>query len=259
MYSEQKIGSARLAAKVAKEEYDKAVHQRANSQREVNDLLQRKSLWTDDDVGRFTALVRKDHLFEQQESQAKSTAILTEAEVEREFTELMRVILNRYHEEQMWSDKIRSASTYGSLTVLGLNLLVFITAILFVEPWKRRRLAQTFERKVEEMTGETNATFEAKTDELVAHLLKQDDILKQLVETVYYTTRPPIESGEETSAEMENASIHGSGIKGSIVEELSIYGLKPPLWTTELPFIVGASATIAGVLGWAAGSWFGRS
>ncbi|TCD62303.1 sensitivity to high expression protein she9, partial [Steccherinum ochraceum] len=127
---EQRIETARQAARDAKEEYDKAVFQRANSQREVNDLLQRKSTWTDDDVSRFTSLVRQDHLFEQNEARAKANAALTESEVEREFSELMRIILHRYHEEQIWSDKIRSASTYGSLTVLGLNLLVFVMAIL---------------------------------------------------------------------------------------------------------------------------------
>ena len=74
--------------------------------------------------------------------------------MEREFSELMKVILNRYHEEQVWSDKIRSASTYGQLTVLGLNMLVFLLAIILVEPWKRKRLAQTFERKVDEMKAE---------------------------------------------------------------------------------------------------------
>ncbi|KAI0785223.1 mitochondrial distribution and morphology family 33, partial [Abortiporus biennis] len=170
---EEKINAARQAAKRAKEEYDKAVHQRANSQREVNDLLQRKSHWTDDDVGRFTALVRKDHLFEQAETKAKLHATQTEEEVEKEFTELMRVILNRYHEEQVWSDKIRSASTYGSLTVLGLNLLVFLLATVFVEPWKRRRLAHTFEKKVEEMSTEIRAEYESKTAELEGHLKAQ--------------------------------------------------------------------------------------
>jgi len=63
----------------------------------------------------------------------------------------MRSILARYHEEQVWSDKIRSVSTYGQLAVLGVNVLVFVLAIALVEPWKRRRLAQTFERKVEEL------------------------------------------------------------------------------------------------------------
>lgn len=128
---------------------------RSQSQREVNELLQRKSSWTDGDVGRFTTLVREDHMFEQNESKAKEAVTDSDAVVDRELNELLRVILARYHEEQVWSDKIRSASTYGSMAALGLNLLVFMVATLAVEPWKRRRLAQTFEHKVDELSEQT--------------------------------------------------------------------------------------------------------
>ncbi|KAL1719661.1 Mdm33 family-domain-containing protein [Schizophyllum commune] len=155
---ETHINEARKAARDAKLAYERAVLQRSNSQREVNDLLQRKSTWTDTDVSRFTTLVREDHLFEQAELRAKAQADAAEEAVEREFTALMQAILARYHEEQVWSDKIRSASTYGQLAALALNLLVFILATVAVEPWKRRRLAATFERKVEELSKEMERT-----------------------------------------------------------------------------------------------------
>ncbi|KAJ3521800.1 hypothetical protein NMY22_g12162 [Coprinellus aureogranulatus] len=149
---EQRIHDSRIAARRAKALYEEAVIQRQTSQREVNDLLSRKSTWTDSDVSRFTTLVRQDHLYEQQEQAAKARVAETEDAVEREFSQLMRLILARYHEEQVWSDKIRSASTYGQMAALGLNLLVFLLAIVLVEPWKRKRLAQTFERKVGELS-----------------------------------------------------------------------------------------------------------
>ncbi|KXN88142.1 hypothetical protein AN958_07601 [Leucoagaricus sp. SymC.cos] len=163
---EEKIKLTREAAKQAKLAYEQAVIQRSNSQREVNELLQRKSLWNDMDVARFTTIVRQDHLYEQEEARAKAAVDETEAAVEREFTSLMRSILARYHEEQVWSDKIRSASTYGSLAALGLNLFVFILAIVIVEPWKRRRLAQTFEKKIEEMSLESKERMEESLKEI---------------------------------------------------------------------------------------------
>ncbi|EPT05178.1 hypothetical protein FOMPIDRAFT_1080358, partial [Fomitopsis schrenkii] len=180
---EARIEAVRRAAREAKEAYDAAVRLRATSQREVNDLLQRKSTWSDQDVIRFTELVRKDHLHEQEETRAKLAASGAEDAVEREFSELMRVILNRYHEEQAWSDKIRSASTYGSLAVMGANLLVFVVAILFVEPWKRRRLAQTFERKVEEMSAENAARLESAAEAIEKRMEVQDRMLSQIMET----------------------------------------------------------------------------
>jgi len=86
--------------------------------------------------GRFTVLVRQDYA----EARGKAAVGQTEGEVEREFSALMRSILARFHEEWVWSDKIRSVSTYGQLVVLCMNVLVFALAIVLVEPWKRRRL-----------------------------------------------------------------------------------------------------------------------
>ncbi|KAF8158248.1 Mdm33 family-domain-containing protein [Crassisporium funariophilum] len=177
---EERINIARQAAREAKTAYEQAVIQRSNSQREVNDLLQRKSSWSDSDVGRFTTLVRQDHLYEQEESRSKAAVDETEDAVEREFSQLMRTILARYHEEQVWSDKIRSASTYGSLAALGLNMLVFIMAIVVVEPWKRRRLAQTFERKIEELSTDNATRLDASMQAIEGHIARQEESLEFL-------------------------------------------------------------------------------
>ena len=186
---------ARQTAQQAKAAYEEAVVRRSNSQREVNDLLQRKSTWSDGDVGRFTSLVRQDHLYEQEELRAKSAVNVSEDAVEREFSRLLRIILARYHEEQVWSDKIRSASTYGSLAALGLNMLVFILAIIVVEPWKRRRLAQTFETKIEEMSLENAARLETSMQVIEGHISRQEgllEFLKNEVSNKMYEVREPI-------------------------------------------------------------------
>lgn len=175
--------------------------QRSNSQREVNDMLQRKHTWNDNDVLRFTAVVREDHTIEHEEARAKAAVDDSEAALDREFSELMRAILGRYHEEQIWSDKIRSASTYGQLTVLGLNLLVFILAILFVEPWKRRRLAQTFEKKTEELSKEAKEATEAGLAEIRKELEEQVRILTVLAEN---TLR--LEKGREVAEREQHAA-----------------------------------------------------
>ena len=184
MPEEERINVARQAARKAKAAYEEAVVQRSNSQREVNDLLQRKNTWVDNDVVRFTNLVRQDHLYEQEEVRAKAAVNETEDGVEREFSQLLRTILARYHEEQVWSDKIRSASTYGSLAALGLNMFVFILAILLVEPWKRRRLAQTFERKIEELSAENETRLDASMHSITQQIARQSALLETLKEEV---------------------------------------------------------------------------
>ncbi|KAH9480546.1 Sensitive to high expression protein 9-like protein, mitochondrial [Psilocybe cubensis] len=177
---EERIHVARESARKAKLAYEEAVVQRTNSQREVNDLLQRKSTWKDSDVGHFTTLVKQDHLYEQEEARAKAAVEETENVVDREFSNLLRTILARYHEEQVWSDKIRSASTYGSLAALGLNMLVFIMAIVVVEPWKRRRLAQTFERKIEELSEENAAKVDAAVLSIAQQIEQQVNLIGSL-------------------------------------------------------------------------------
>lgn len=57
------------------------------------------------------------------------------------------LILKRYHEEQIWSDKIRKLSTYGTLLLLVINLLSFFALHLLFEPRKRRKLVEAFEKE----------------------------------------------------------------------------------------------------------------
>ena len=211
---------------------------------------------------RFTALVRQDHLYEQAESSAKLAAAHTEDAVDREFSELMRVILNRYHEEQIWSDKIRSASTYGSLTVIGLNMLVFVLAIIIVEPWKRRRLAQTFENKVEEMSEQTIKAYDERTQRLEASLQAQQEVLGYLVGAI---TLPQL---VEASTSTEESAVQALSEEPPPTEAAEPEQTLSPLLralhitTVQDQVLVAAvttSAAVAGIAGWVARSWFGPS
>lgn len=60
----------------------------------------------------------------------------------------MRAITQRYHEEHIWSDRMRLVSTWGSVAIAVLNALIFIMALLVVEPYKRRKLANTLETRL---------------------------------------------------------------------------------------------------------------
>lgn len=248
MIPERKMTEVREAARVAKEDYEKAVARRANSQREVNDLLQRKSSWTDVDVMRFTELVRQDHLHEQEEAQAKTAVAETDSMVETQFNEMMRAILSRYHEEQVWSDKIRSASTYGSLAALGLNLAVFVLAIVLVEPWKRRRLVQSFETRVLELNARNQAVIEDGLKELREHQAAQEKLLEEI----------------QTTQAVFSTSVRQSDSQGATV---SAANLAPTLEDMDhdakasrdrqIIITTAAGAFGAGLIGWLMGSRFG--
>jgi sensitive to high expression protein 9 len=140
----------RAETKSAKLEYEQAVLTRSTSQQNVNSLLERKHSWSDNDVAEFTKLVRSDHASRHAVTTTSNDMKQAELSVDKAFTALMQSILERYHEEQVWSDKIRSVSTWASIVALAANLIVFVGAMAFVEPWKRRRLVQGLE---ERMTG----------------------------------------------------------------------------------------------------------
>lgn len=134
----------------AREDYTLAISQRSSSQREVNELLQRKHAWTPNDLERFTELYRSDHANEQAEAAAQENLLTVERRAEEAAARLSASILARYHEEQIWSDKIRRMSTWGTWGLMGVNVLLFLVFQIGVEPWRRKRLVKGFEDKVME-------------------------------------------------------------------------------------------------------------
>ncbi|CAO3694065.1 unnamed protein product [Rhizopus stolonifer] len=104
--------------------------------------------------------------------------------MDREYMELARSIMERYHEEQLWSDKIRSASTYGTWALMGVNLLLFIAVQTIFEPRKRKRLTDRFEEllvsKVEEEEEKFKQVFES-LDEKDRILMEHQIVLMNAV------------------------------------------------------------------------------
>lgn len=147
---ESRLQAARDALVSARTAYSAAIKQRSTSQREVNELLQRKHIWSPADLERFTELYRSDHANELNENKSHETLVKAEKDAEEAGAKLSESILARYHEEQIWSDKIRRMSTWGTWGLMGVNVLLFLVFQVGVEPWRRRRLVKGFEEKVQE-------------------------------------------------------------------------------------------------------------
>ncbi|KAL8694835.1 MAG: hypothetical protein Q9218_000594 [Villophora microphyllina] len=147
---EANLETTRSVLAAARTAYSAAIKQRSASQREVNELLQRKHIWSPADLERFTELYRSDHANELHESQAHEALTKAEKEAEEAGARLSESILKRYHEEQIWSDKIRRMSTWGTWGLMGVNVLLFLVFQIGVEPWRRKRLVKGFEEKVQQ-------------------------------------------------------------------------------------------------------------
>jgi len=192
-------------------------------------------MWSDADVSRFTVLVRQDHALEQEESRVKAAVAQTEDEVEREFSGLMRTILARYHEEQIWSDKIRSVSTYGQLAVLAVNVFVFVLAIMLVEPWKRRRLTQAFERKVQEMEMANLDVVNKGMGALQSRLEKQEEMILAQLAGSTAPPPPPVLPEQQRAAAVKFAGITLAREDAKLI----------------------AASVSAGIMAWALRGWVG--
>jgi sensitive to high expression protein 9 len=155
---EDRLREARAHVREAKENYTAAINRRSNSQREVNELLQRKHAWSPTDLERFTLLYRNDHTNEVSEVETQEALSRAEREAEEAAASLSKCILSRYHEEQVWSDKIRRMSTWGTWGLMGMNVLLFLIFQIAVEPWRRRRLVKGFEDKVVEALEKEKAS-----------------------------------------------------------------------------------------------------
>jgi sensitive to high expression protein 9 len=142
--------AARASLQALKTRYTEAIATRSASQREVNSLLQRKHAWDSRDLERFTELYRNDHANEVAEQEAQTALSDAERAAEEASAKLGASILARYHEEQIWSDKIRRMSTWGTWGLMGVNVLLFLVVSVVVEPWRRKRLVRGFEEKVQE-------------------------------------------------------------------------------------------------------------
>ncbi|KAG0244607.1 Mdm33 family-domain-containing protein [Mortierella sp. GBAus27b] len=146
------LDEARIKLIQAKQAYEDAISTRSNTQKAINDLLQRKHLWSPDDVNRFTDLYRSEHANEHTEQKTKSDYKQAESDVEEKSRMLTRVIMERYHEEQVWSDKIRAASTYGTWGLVTVNVMAFLIVQAFVEPRRRRKQVERYEELVQDLT-----------------------------------------------------------------------------------------------------------
>ena len=197
------VQGARAAVRTAKESYTSAIAQRSASQREVNELLQRKHAWTSQDLERFTALYRSDHANEQAETKAAEVLAGAERTAEEAAAKLSRSIMARYHEEQIWSDKIRRMSTWGTWGLMAVNVLLFVVFQVGVEPWRRKRLVNGFEEKVREAIERERAPLAAAAVPTPAGTTMSTAAVDSPADTrqdVFLATPPDISPEESTTS-----------------------------------------------------------
>lgn len=137
---EKELAAAQKRLREARQNYKSLTAHRAATQREVTTLLARKDTWNPLDLERFTTLYRSDHELEARVAEAAAELTDAETDESRLSAELNAGILKRYHEEQIWSDRIRRQSTWGTWGLMGVNVVLFLVLQFVAEPWRRKRM-----------------------------------------------------------------------------------------------------------------------
>ena len=130
-------------------------------QKEVVQLLERKHSWSDSDMERYMGLIRSEHANERAVETAQHEVVAAERSLEEARQELERKERKMYHEEQIWSDTIRRNSTWVTFGLMGFNVILLLTQIIAVEPWRRERLV----REMRTAIGEQNVVKTAASAE----------------------------------------------------------------------------------------------
>ncbi|ORY21751.1 Mdm33 family-domain-containing protein [Naematelia encephala] len=243
------LTAMRSAARKAKLSYEEAILARSTAQRDVNSLLERKHSWTDMDLSRFTELVRSDHASTQAVAQSAVQLEETERGVDKAFTDLTRAILERYHEEQVWSDKIRSVSTWINIVGLAVNLIVFLGAVAIVEPWKRKRLVERLEEKIAGMMDRVETGIAGLADKVDS----SREHGSSLSDAAQFALPPPTASMGNTE---EQSDIGPSWLRGplsSVLVALDEWGSRDVLAAGALGLVSGIALTASFVALWSKG------
>lgn len=151
-YAERLVRSRRAQVEDAKRELEAAQSQQQASQKEVVGLLERKHSWSAADLERYMSLIRSEHLNEQAVRSAKDAVVSADRALEEARAHLEKRERAQYHEEQIWSDTIRRNSTWVTIGLMGVNILLLLSQLVAIEPWRRRRLVREIKNALDERT-----------------------------------------------------------------------------------------------------------
>lgn len=202
---ESSLATAQETLHTLRNAYKVAVADRSSTQREVTTLLARQKTWTPADFERFTALYRTDYELETSVADRARELEEAERETERLGRELSAGILARYHEEQIWSDKIRRMSTWGTWGLMGVNILLFFMFQFGAEPWRRARLVKGFEEKVQEALEREREKEKAERIEVLQSYFGSDipAIVTAERTTIATPTEPETQAAESVAPKVE--------------------------------------------------------
>jgi hypothetical protein len=99
-------------------------------QTEINTLSSSKSTWSDDQFRYFQNMLASDRIISNKLAVLETKMREGEQQVDVGLRELMEGLRRRFHEEQLWTDRIRMLSMWSTIAILTANSLIFLITFM---------------------------------------------------------------------------------------------------------------------------------
>jgi hypothetical protein len=172
-------------------------------------LMMRREQWDSNDASSFVEVTASDVQTRQSLANARNELRKAEENASRCQRDYMDIMRQRYHEEQMWQDKWRMMSTYGTWALIGLNSIVFLGSQFFHQRREVNRLKAIEELITENLkTMQDTVSTQVELAEAAAASSAEAATAAASVETEAATSmkgKKPEENAEKKSEEKKTA------------------------------------------------------
>jgi sensitive to high expression protein 9 len=198
----------------ARKAVDTALSAWEQSQTQHSQLLSSRDKWTSTQAIQFAKLLENEVQIRTNLEVAKSDLSNKEIQLSKYQMEYMNNLRKRYHEEQVWTDKWRILSTYGTWGLIGLNSIVFLVSQYMFRQREIQRM-KDFEGLLKETLVSNSVALEAaisgsssrkKNDEVVTTVADSGGEVERIEKEKGGTAISSLDSSSE-----EKESQHGHG------------------------------------------------
>lgn len=218
----------------ARGDLDQALKAWEDSQRQHTRLLQVRDSWTNEQAQEFAGLVQKEIEVRNNLEEAKQMLVKRETELSKSQLAYMDQLRRRYHEEQIWQDKWRVLSTFGTWGLIVLNSAVFLIS-QYVNRQRETQRLRDMQELLKQTLSTNTSTLQAIQDRQDHQQQESMDLRKQMESSKQNTqntettkieavdTQPVSEDpNEEVGDEIETNNITTSNLSVGLMKAKSV-------------------------------------
>ena len=215
----------------ARGDLDQALKAWEDSQRQHTRLLQVRDSWTNEQAQEFAGLVQKEIEVRNNLEEAKQMLVKRETELSKSQLAYMDQLRRRYHEEQIWQDKWRVLSTFGTWGLIVLNSAVFLVS-QYVNRQRETQRLRDMQELLKQTLSTNTSTLQAIQDRQDHQQQESMDLRKQMESTKQNTETTKIEAvdtqpvsedpNEEVGDEIETNNITTSNLSVGLMKAKSV-------------------------------------